>query len=85
MNNYPLITVASILTALGLVFNLLTALGVRISPELQRAIIDIFAFAAPWIVVLVGHMTTTPLSRPTDVDGEPLTRSNGDPAIKAGK
>lgn len=89
MNNSPLITAASWVTGVTLLLNLLIAYGLPITPEMRVATIDAMAFFGPIIaggvVAWVGHKTTTPLTNPKDIDGQPLTRDDGSPAIKAGK
>lgn len=84
MANYPLITAATITSLVTALIALLRAFGIGATPEQEAAILTLVALVAPWAVALVGHKFTTPLSNPTDIDGEPLTRSNGDPAINAG-
>lgn len=85
MSNTPILTTAVITALVSAVIGVLVAFGVPVTGDQQVAIMTLVAVIAPFIVFWVGHNTTTPLNNPTDVDGEPLTRSNGAPAIKAGK
>jgi hypothetical protein len=80
MNNSPLITTAAITSIVGALIALLIAFGVRLTPEQQAAISGFVLVVAPWVVALVGHNTTTPLSKPQDEDGTPLVRANSDNA-----
>lgn len=87
MNNSPLITAASWVTGVTLLLNLLIAYGLPITPEQRAATVDFVAFAGPILAAVAvawyGHKNTTSLSNPIDVDGQPLTRADGSPAIKA--
>jgi hypothetical protein len=79
----PLITTAAITSLVSAIIAVLIAFGVGLTEAQVTAIMGLVAVAAPWIVVAVGHVTTTPLNNPVDVDGEKLTRGDGSPAIKA--
>jgi hypothetical protein len=59
---------------------LLVAFGVHLTPDQTAAIMGVVAVAAPWVVALVGHNTTTPLANPKDEDNVPLVRANSDNA-----
>lgn len=80
MSNNPLITTAAITSIISAVIAVLVAFGVQLSEVQITSILGLVAVAAPWVVALVGHNTTTPLSRPTDEDGTPLVRANSDNA-----
>lgn len=74
MNQTPLITAAAVTTGVTLLIALLVSFGVHLTPEQQTAIAAFVAFVAPWVVALVGHNTTTPLSNPRDETGAELVR-----------
>lgn len=80
MNTSPLITTAALASITGAVIALLVAFGVHLTPDQTAAIMGVVAVAAPWVVALVGHNTTTPLSAPKDEDNVPLVRANSDNA-----
>lgn len=86
MNNSPLITTAAITSIVSAAIALIVAFGVHLTAEQQTALMGFITVLAPWIVAMVGHNTTTPLSAPTTKDGEPLVRASGDvtPANKEG-
>lgn len=75
MGTSPLITTAAIASVVGAVIAVLVAFGVHLTADQTAAIMGLVAVAAPWIVALVGHNTTTPLAAPKDEDGTPLVRS----------
>lgn len=82
MGTSPLITTAALASITGAVIALLVAFGVRLTADQTAAIMGLVAVAAPWIVALVGHNTTTPLSDPRDETGQPLVRAvDGMPTI----
>lgn len=82
IENYPLISAATVLTGVTLLISLLVSFGVPITAEQKDIILQIVAFAAPWLVVWWGHRKTTPLAKPTDETGQPLVRkSDGLPTL----
>lgn len=78
LSDSPVLTTAIISSIVTAVLTLLTAFGVRLTPEQQAAILGLVGVAAPWVVWYVSRRTTTPLSKPVDEDGHALTRSGTD-------
>lgn len=63
-----------------------------LTPEQIEAIRDftvalvglaVLVIATPFAAALIARIQTTPLNDPRDVDGEPLTRSDNSPALRA--
>ena len=61
MNSEPVITGATILALVGAVVALLTAFGVDITAEQQKAILSAVAIAGPIVVGLVVRSKVTPV------------------------
>lgn len=78
MSNAPLITTAAITSLVSAVIAVLVAFGVQLTEAQVTALLGLVAVAAPWVVALVGHRLTTPLSNPTDELGRPLSGPNGE-------
>jgi len=77
-NNYPLITAATVVTAITLLLNIMASFGILLTPEQRSGILELVALLAPWAVVWWGHRTTTPLAKPTTETGLPLTGPDGE-------
>lgn len=75
MLDSPVLTTAVISSVVTAVLALLSAFGVRLTPEQSAAILGLIGVVSPWAVWYASHRTTTPLSRPADEDGTPLVRA----------
>lgn len=80
----PLITTAAITSIVSAAIALLVAFGVHLTADQTAAILGFITVLAPWVVALVGHNTTTPLSNPKDSTGAELVRKvDGMPTAQA--
>ena len=73
MNREPVLTAATISSAVVALLALLVAFGIDLTKEQQAAILGVVAVAAPLIVAAVSRRKVTPLSDPKDEQGRELT------------
>lgn len=79
----PVITSATVVAVITALVALLVAFGVPVTEEQKIAIIGFVAVVAPLATIFWSKRKTTTLVDPTDVDGESLTRYDGQPSIPA--
>ena len=78
----PVITAGAISGAVGAVLVALVSIGVLdLTPEQQAAVLAALVAVLPIAMAIWARAKVTPLISATDVDGEALTRWNGEPAI----
>lgn len=88
MNSKPILTVAAIVAVINTFILMAVSLGWLDLDGDQIGYINAFVVALMSVVFpLAGawyaNRKVTPLANPKDVDGEPLTRSDNSPAIRA--
>ena len=86
----PVITAAVIVGLLMAIVNWLIVMDfLAWTPDQITATEKLLAIAAPLALGIIGSIwaraQVTPLVKPKDTDGEPLTRADNSPALKARK
>ena len=80
--NEPVVSAATIAGAIGAILVALVSLKVvNLTPEQSAAIMAAVVAVLPIVMAFWARSRVTPLTLPTDIDGERLTRTDNSPAL----